>query len=109
MGGWVGWVEGKEAVGMSYCEREVGWVGGWVGRTDLASRTSDKASRAMGSMGRGRPRRLRVGGWVGGWVGRTDLASSTSDKASKAMGSMGRGRPRRLRVSTGQQAKYTVW
>ena len=48
MGGWVGWggrgregglnellyvhrkVEEKEAVGMSYCELGVGWVGGWV-------------------------------------------------------------------------------
>ena len=29
-GGWVGWVEEKEAVGMSYCRWGVG-VGGWVG------------------------------------------------------------------------------
>ena len=35
MGGWVGWMEENEAVGMSYCELGLGkWVdgvGGWVG------------------------------------------------------------------------------
>ena len=28
VGEWVGWVEEKEAVRMSYCELGVGWVGG---------------------------------------------------------------------------------
>ena len=32
-GGWVGWEEEKEAVGMSYCGFGMGgWVGGWGGR-----------------------------------------------------------------------------
>ena len=46
MGGWVGWVEENEAVGMSYCELGVRWVGGkqgvgmggWVGGLYLSSR-----------------------------------------------------------------------
>ena len=56
VGGWVeeiwvgGWVvekiEENEAVGMSYCELGVWWVGGWVSR------------------------HIWIGGWVGGWVGR---------------------------------------
>ena len=31
VGGWVGWVEDEQAVGMSYCGLGLGgWVGGWV-------------------------------------------------------------------------------
>ena len=40
-------VEEKTAVGMSYCELGIGWVGGWV---EIHSR------------------RGWVGGWVGGWM-----------------------------------------
>ena len=49
MGGWVGWVEGNEAVRTRYCE--LGFWGGWVGgptslisslkpvsKTDMAAR-----------------------------------------------------------------------
>ena len=44
VGGWVGWVEEKEAVRMSCWTLEMGgWVGRWVNHSS--------------------------GGWVGGWVG----------------------------------------
>ena len=76
MGGWVGWIEQKEAVGMSYRELGVGgWVGEWVGgwftlaancsstarylvTTAVAASTSSLASCLFG----------REGGWVGGWL-----------------------------------------
>ena len=35
----MGWVEKKQAVGMSYCELYIDnrWVGGWVGKEDVPS------------------------------------------------------------------------
>ena len=67
MGGWVGWVEEKEAVGMLYCELGVGWMGGWVGGW-VTLRITEVLER-IGFWGRGWSGSFRVGGWVGGWVG----------------------------------------
>ena len=67
MGGWVGWIEENEAVGMSYCELWVGgWVGGWVGKESI-----EKALEVCLTMHRrsgGILWRVAWNGWVGGWA-----------------------------------------
>ena len=90
MGGWVGWVEEKTAVRMSYCGL---WAGGWVSKEGKEGKKKrmDEWSRWVGGWVGGWERRLTLlallnwpcpslyasiegktvmeGGWVGGWVG----------------------------------------
>ena len=93
VGGWVGWIEENEAVGMSYCKLGVRWVGGWVTHLVLEEEEegrdyfvdgllSSSSWGREGSAGGGCCSFLpllslfgfvRVSvaclGWVGGWVG----------------------------------------
>ena len=83
VGGWVGWVEENEAVGMSYCKGGLGgvdwvgglggWVGGWVGRwvggLPVGCLQTWLLRRALG--------RPVGGGWVGGWVIHFELPASS--------------------------------
>ena len=67
VGGWVGWVEEREAVGMR-CWRT--WAGGRVGGwEEEESGWEGRKEEEVGGWKRKRCWETWVGGWVGGWVG----------------------------------------